>query len=189
MHVLEKATSGNLTWRFGRVIQGVETAHVCLLCGGKGNMTGDRLLGYLAFTDLVGYNPGCTRTDPSNCSFKHGCNLPSCLSAQGDTSQIDPGSSHSRRTCCRHVPSSWTKAYFGFPQALDPPLGQNFHWKVWDAPQFLNCWTSLLKWLWLKIEQEGQTAGFGPCFHLPGQHILELRFIEPRPRQLFVCRK
>ena len=24
------------------------------------------------------------------------------------------------------------------------------------------------KWVWLKIKQEGQTAGFGPCFHLPG---------------------
>ena len=23
-------------------------------------------------------------------------------------------------------------------------------------------------WVWLKINQEGQTAGFGPCFHLPG---------------------
>ena len=23
-------------------------------------------------------------------------------------------------------------------------------------------------WVWLKIKQEGQTAGFGPCFHLPG---------------------
>ena len=26
-------------------------------------------------------------------------------------------------------------------------------------------------WLWLKIKQEGQTAGFGPCFHLPGFHF------------------
>ena len=24
----------------------------------------------------------------------------------------------------------------------------------------------------IKIKQEGQTAGFGPCFHLPGQPIL-----------------
>ena len=23
-------------------------------------------------------------------------------------------------------------------------------------------------WVWLKIQQEGQTAGFGPCVHLPG---------------------
>ena len=23
-------------------------------------------------------------------------------------------------------------------------------------------------WLWLKIKELGQTAGFGPCFHLPG---------------------
>ena len=27
-------------------------------------------------------------------------------------------------------------------------------------------------WVWLKIKQEGQTAGFGPRFHLPGQPIL-----------------
>ena len=27
------------------------------------------------------------------------------------------------------------------------------------------------KWVWLNIEQEGQTAGFGPCFHLPGFHF------------------
>ena len=33
-------------------------------------------------------------------------------------------------------------------------------------------------WVWLKIKQEGQTAGFGPCFHLPGQPILEFRFFE-----------
>ena len=26
-------------------------------------------------------------------------------------------------------------------------------------------------WVWLKIKQQGQTAGFGPCFHLPGQAI------------------
>ena len=40
----------------------------------------------------------------------------------------------------------------------------------------------LLVWLWLKNKQEGQTAGFGPCFHLPiGQPILEFRFFEPRP--------
>ena len=31
-------------------------------------------------------------------------------------------------------------------------------------------------WVWLKIKQEGQTAGFGPCFHLPGQPIVEFRF-------------
>ena len=27
------------------------------------------------------------------------------------------------------------------------------------------------KWLWLKIKQQGQTAGVGPCFHLPGFHF------------------
>ena len=27
------------------------------------------------------------------------------------------------------------------------------------------------KWVWLKINQEGQTAGFGPFFHLPGFHF------------------
>ena len=31
-------------------------------------------------------------------------------------------------------------------------------------------------WVWLKLKQEGQTAGFDPCFHLPGQAILEFRF-------------
>ena len=38
-------------------------------------------------------------------------------------------------------------------------------------------------WAWLKIKQEGQTAGFGPCFHLPiGQPSLEfLCFFEPQP--------
>ena len=28
-----------------------------------------------------------------------------------------------------------------------------------------------LIWVWLKIKQEGQTAGVGPCFHLPGFHF------------------
>ena len=41
-------------------------------------------------------------------------------------------------------------------------------------------------WLWLKIKQEGQTAGLGPCFHLPGQPILEFRFLETQPH--FVLR-
>ena len=36
-------------------------------------------------------------------------------------------------------------------------------------------------WLWLKIKPEGQTAGFGPCFHLPRQAMLEFRFFEPPP--------
>ena len=31
-------------------------------------------------------------------------------------------------------------------------------------------------WVWLKIKQQGQTAGFGPCSHLPGQAILVLVF-------------
>ena len=31
-------------------------------------------------------------------------------------------------------------------------------------------------WVWPKIKQEGQTAGFGPCFHLPGS-ILVPRFL------------
>ena len=26
-------------------------------------------------------------------------------------------------------------------------------------------------WMWLKIKLEGQTAGFGPCFHLTGFHV------------------
>ena len=26
-------------------------------------------------------------------------------------------------------------------------------------------------WVWLKIKQEGQAAGFGSCFHLPGFHL------------------
>ena len=38
-------------------------------------------------------------------------------------------------------------------------------------------------WVWLKIKREGQTAGFGPCFHLPGQPILEFRFFEPQPEK------
>ena len=31
-----------------------------------------------------------------------------------------------------------------------------------------NATLKLAIWVWLKINQEGQTAGFGPCFHLPG---------------------
>ena len=38
------------------------------------------------------------------------------------------------------------------------------------------------KWAWLKNKRpEGQTAGFGSYFHLPGQAILEFRIFEPRP--------
>ena len=37
--------------------------------------------------------------------------------------------------------------------------------------------------MWLKIKQEGQTAGLGPCFHSPGQPVLEFRFFEPQPNQ------
>ena len=38
--------------------------------------------------------------------------------------------------------------------------------------------------LGVAINQEGQTACFGPCFHLPGQPILEFRFFEPQPFEL-----
>ena len=36
--------------------------------------------------------------------------------------------------------------------------------------------------LWLKIErsEEGQTAGFGPCFHLIGQNISGTGFVSHR---------
>ena len=35
--------------------------------------------------------------------------------------------------------------------------------------------------MWLKIKQEGQTAGFGPWFHFPiGQPILEFRSFAPQ---------
>ena len=51
--------------------------------------------------------------------------------------------------------------------------------------------------MWLKTKRsEGQTAGFGPCFQLPGQPILELRFFEfatawllPMPRLQAPCRQ
>ena len=42
-------------------------------------------------------------------------------------------------------------------------------------------------WVWLKIKEEGQTAGFGPCFHLPGQPILEFHFFEPQPFECMEC--
>ena len=41
--------------------------------------------------------------------------------------------------------------------------------------------TFVAKWVFCKIEQEGQTAGVGPCSHLPGQPILEFRCFEPQP--------
>ena len=31
--------------------------------------------------------------------------------------------------------------------------------------------TGTQKYMWLKVKQEGQTAGFGPCSHLPGFHF------------------
>ena len=33
----------------------------------------------------------------------------------------------------------------------------------------------LATWVWLKIKQEGQTAGFRPCFHLPGFRSLGVK--------------
>ena len=36
-------------------------------------------------------------------------------------------------------------------------------------------------WVWLKLKQEGQTAAFGPCFHLPGHPILVFRFFDFSP--------
>ena len=35
----------------------------------------------------------------------------------------------------------------------------------------------------LKIRSEGQTAGVGPCFQLPGQPILEFWCFEPQPNE------
>ena len=39
--------------------------------------------------------------------------------------------------------------------------------------------------MWLKMKQEGY-AGFGLCFHLPGQPNLEFRFFEPQPDVLWL---
>ena len=38
---------------------------------------------------------------------------------------------------------------------------------------FMSRWQIANTWVWLKIKRsEGQSAGFGPCFHVPGQPIL-----------------
>ena len=42
--------------------------------------------------------------------------------------------------------------------------------------------------VWLKIRQEGQTAGFGPCFHFPGFHFSTV-FFEPQPFELTLKRQ
>ena len=55
----------------------------------------------------------------------------------------------------REAPHGLAMASWSFPSAKAVELGK----------------------VWLKIKRsEGQTAGFGPCFHLPGQPILEFRF-------------
>ena len=43
-------------------------------------------------------------------------------------------------------------------------------------------------WVWLENKQEGQTAGLGPCFRLPGQASLEFRFFEPTAMSLCCAR-
>ena len=55
-------------------------------------------------------------------------------------------------------------------------------WKALDLPKGLRDQDGLgvlamrfvTIWVWLKIKDLGQTAGFGPCFHLPGFHHLVL---------------
>ena len=37
--------------------------------------------------------------------------------------------------------------------------------------RFVRATDRLGEWVWLKMKQAGQTAGFGPCFHLPGFHF------------------
>ena len=41
-------------------------------------------------------------------------------------------------------------------------------------------WNCVGIWVWLRIEEEGQTAGCGPCVHSPGFHVGTV-FFEPQP--------
>ena len=63
------------------------------------------------------------------------------------------------------------------PQAHALPIGRC----SFPAPKGPEAISELQRSLgiWLKIHQQGQTAGVGPCVHLPGQPILEYRFSEP----------
>ena len=62
----------------------------------------------------------------------------------------------------------------GKPQVLvhvSTCQGNPFWHKRKEAPSHKS-FGNFCKWVWLKIKPEGQTAGFGPCFHLPGRPIL-----------------
>ena len=63
------------------------------------------------------------------------------------------------------------------------PTPRGFHntslgveWRVKNLAPTLAL-QELKRGVWLKIKQEGQTAGFGPCFLLPGQPILGTGFL------------
>ena len=66
------------------------------------------------------------------------------------------------------------KALRGCPGLRAEPLLASVRKHFHNSQRSKETW----KWVWLKIKQEGQTAGFGPCFHLPGQPISEFRFFE-----------
>ena len=74
------------------------------------------------------------------------------------------------------VSAKWLRQQVSRLQAPGMPLEQV------ENPVIRSDGHGALIWVWLKIKRsEGQTAGFGPCFHLPGQLILEFRFFEPQP--------
>ena len=60
----------------------------------------------------------------------------------------------------------------GVPEGRCPAKPWSNHHPTQTRPLFRGLFSLVFnKWGWLKTKQEGQTAGFGPCFHLPGFHV------------------
>ena len=66
----------------------------------------------------------------------------------------------------RHIPYRDFKGVQMFPDGESDPIRSAFR-----SFQKQNMSSSGWIWVWLKMNQEGQTAGSGPCFHLPGFHF------------------
>ena len=97
--------------------------------------------------------------------------------------QPPPPKKKKQKQACRIVPSrrlpalpnTWTVPGAGFQSGKQQLLSFPLRW-------WLGAWRVIRGfpiWVWLKIKQEGRVPQvWYPCFHLPGQPILEFRFFE-----------
>ena len=96
--------------------------------------------------------------------MKGGHGIPPCWKGQKET----PGKLTTCLLGCRSDPSAKSRKPCLWVQGGKSEKQIKKKKEKKCQPQIEQSQKSVTTWAWLKIKQEGQTAGFGPCFQLPG---------------------